>query len=424
MIASHPSGEAAVHPALAYELPAPSTAITDRKQHVRAYPSSASSLSSTGTRTARIRIGGEDFVDPSSMRVQYTITNLAGDKFLRPVSGPWALWQQVYCRSGGVELDNIGHYGRWHNQMGWLNLHREAQWGSAAIEGFHTSKPTTKNPFKPEVGHINFGVSMTVLHRLHLSLLSCNKLLPVKYCPLEIELSMVNDLNDFLLPASTLSNSGTQNFVISDVQILMDCYTLDEAVLQSFYSSLLRNKVMSVPLMNCYQICHPIPAGATTYSFSSVRSFSRLSQIWLTFRKTGPRSTEFLCPGALTGEEDGTDVNLNTASVPTARLSIGPHQWPDAQPIGSLAEYYMMLTKTLGMEPNITRREFEHDAFTIAWNIQKSPSDPTTAISTRSGDLVRIEIGNMTANRVDEAWLTLISFGVCAIRESGVTLLS
>jgi hypothetical protein len=84
----------------------------------------------------------------------------------------------------------------------------------------------------------------------------------------------------------------------------------------------------------------------------------------------------------------------------------------------------MMLTKTLGTQPNITRREFEHEAFTIAWNIQKSPSDPTTAISTRSGDLVRVELGNMTANRADEAWLTLISFRVRAIRESGVTSLT
>ena len=84
----------------------------------------------------------------------------------------------------------------------------------------------------------------------------------------------------------------------------------------------------------------------------------------------------------------------------------------------------MMLTKTLGTQPNITRREFEHEAFTIAWDIQESPSDPTTAVSARSGDLVRVELANMTANRADEAWLTLISFGVCDIRESGVTLLS
>jgi hypothetical protein len=422
MIAS--SGEAPIHPALSFELPSPSTAIVDRKQHVRAYPSSASSLSSTGTKTVRIRIGGEDFIDPSSLRVQYTITNLEANKYLRPVTGPWALWQQCYCRSGGVELDNIPHYGRWHNQYGWLHLDREAQWGSVGIEGFHVSRANTKNPFKPDVGQLSGNVSITVMHRLHLSLLSSGKLLPVQNMGgLEIELSMVNDLNDFLQAASVGGN-GTQSFIVSDAQILYDSYTLDSAILQSFYSSLLSNKVLSIPVMNCYQICHPIGAGATSYSFSSVRAFSRLAAVWLTFRKTGPRSTEFLCPGPLPGEDDNADIYLNTAAVPTARLSIGPHNWPDPQPVSSMAEYHMMFTKALGTQPNITRREFEHDAFTIAWNIQKSPQDPTSSLSTRSGDLVRVELTNMTADRASEAWLTLISFGVCAIRESGVTLLT
>ena len=119
MIASDPNGEAPMRPALMYELPAPSTDVTDRKQHVRFYPSSASSLSLTGTKTCRIRIGGEDFIDPSSIRLQYTIT--ADDGLVRaliPLTGPWGCWSQVYCRSNGVELDNIPNYNRHHQSFG------------------------------------------------------------------------------------------------------------------------------------------------------------------------------------------------------------------------------------------------------------------------------------------------------------------
>ena len=61
-------------PALAYELPAPSTAVVDRKQHCRAYPSSASTLSLTGTRSCRIRLGGEDFIEPSLIRLMLSAT--------------------------------------------------------------------------------------------------------------------------------------------------------------------------------------------------------------------------------------------------------------------------------------------------------------------------------------------------------------
>ena len=91
---------------LMYELPAPSTAVVDRQQHVRAYPSSATSLTLTGTKTIRIRIGGEGFVDPSSIRLMFTIKN-EGTGTLRPYVGPWGLWQQAFLRSNGVELDNI-----------------------------------------------------------------------------------------------------------------------------------------------------------------------------------------------------------------------------------------------------------------------------------------------------------------------------
>ena len=80
---------------------------------------------------------------------------------------------------------------------------------------------------------------MTVTHRLHLLLLSAGKLLPSKYAPLGIKLLTVNDLNDFLLPASARSNSGAQYLIFNDVQIPMDTYALDKAITQSFDCSLL-----------------------------------------------------------------------------------------------------------------------------------------------------------------------------------------
>jgi hypothetical protein len=399
-------------------LSAPSAAVVDRKQHVRFYPSSASSLSLTGTKTFRIRIGGEDFIDPSSIRLQYTIQADDGLKSVQPLTGPWGCWSQIYRRSNGTELDNIPNYNRFHQQFGWNHLTRAEQFGSVGVEGFHMGAQTTNNDFKPKVGL--FVTPVTVMHRLHLSLLNSGKLLPVKYAPLEIELSMVNDLNDFLQAASVGGN-GAQSFVISDVQILMDCYVLDEAILQSFYNSLLRNQVLSIPLLNCYQICHPIPAGATTYSFSSVRAFSRLSHVWLTFRGTGAKSAEFICPTTIGGS--GATPAL-ADGAPSARLSIGPKYWPDPAPSASIPELFYQFQKALPGVPNITRDTFLQDAFTIVFDVRKMPSDPTSSISMRSGDLLRVDLLNLTANRATECWLTLFAFSVTAVRESGVTLLT
>ena len=84
----------------------------------------------------------------------------------------------------------------------------------------------------------------------------------------------------------------------------------------------------------------------------------------------------------------------------------------------------MMLIKALGTQPNITRHAFEHEAFTMVFSIQKQPGDVTSAISTRSGDLVRVELSNLTVPQNLNCWMTMVSFGVVAIRESGVTLLT
>lgn len=410
------TGEAPMHPSLTYELPAPSTAVVDRKQSCRAYPSSASSLSLDNTRTVRIRIGGEDFVDPSSIRLMFTIKNGA-DGVLRPVTGPFGVWQQAYLRSSGVEIDNIPYYNRWHQQMGYLNLKREDQL-AVGIEGLGTNLLRDNGLY--EIGDIAGQQAITCMHRLHFSLFNAGRLLPVKYAPLEIELSMVNNVTDWL-DTATASSSGT--FTLQNIQILYDAYTLDEAVLQSFYSALLKNKVMSVGTMGMYQIVQPLPAGASTFSFSSVRAFSRLAQIWLTFRGTGPRSSNFMCPGNLPGHTDVTNGGIQNEAVPTARLSIGSHNWPDPFPVTTAAEYYMLLTKALGYTPNLTRKCFEEDAFTIVWDLQRTPGDPTSAVSTRSGDLVRCDLSNLS-NGATECWMTLISYNVIAIKESGVSVLS
>ena len=74
--------------------------------------------------------------------------------------------------------------------------------------------------------------------------------------------------------------------------------------------------------------------------------------------------------------------------------------------------------------PNITRDNYLTDAFTIVFDVRKVPSDPTSSISTRSGDLLRVDLLNLTASVATECWMTLFAFLVTAVRESGVTLLT
>ena len=420
-------GEAPMLDSLDFTLPPASTACVDRRQHVRAYPTSASTLSPNGTRTVRIRLGGDDFVDSHSVRIMYTIKENSGTTVpptrLQPLCGPWGAWGQVYLRSNGVELDNIPAYGRFHQQYGFNQLSQLEQFGESGICGFAGSE-TTGTLNTPSLGYIEAGRSYTVMHKLHLSLFSSSKLLPTRYAPLEVEMTLGNAADWLYIGPQGLNWTGAGNYTIDNIQLLYHAYALDETVQESFYKALLSSRVLSVPTMTVYQVVHQITPGATSFSLSTVRAFSRLSHVWLTFRNNANpgKSYSFICPSATGGL--GATPALSDGTGPSVRLSIGPHNWPDAQPANTIPELFYQFQQALPGTPNITRDNFLQNAFTIVFDVRKVPSDPTSSISTRSGDLLRIDLQNLVADQATECWVTLFAFSVTAIRESGVTLMT
>ena len=200
---------------------------------------------------------------------------------------------------------------------------------------------------------------------------------------------------------------------------------LDEAEQESFYKVLISNRVLSIPCQQFFQVVQSIPAGATTYSFSIVRAFSKLSHVWITFKTAaGLLATNFANPTtpatALSGSWTAPVMSDNAPSI---RLSCGPKNWPDYQPITTTGEHFWMLQKTLPGVPMLDRKDFGTDKFISVFDLRRLPGDATTALSTRSGDLLRIDLKNLTADVATEVHITLWAFAVCSIRESGVTLL-
>jgi hypothetical protein len=326
------------------------------------------------------------------------------------------MWSQVYLRSGGTELDSVPSYGRFHQQYGFNQLSQQEQYGEVGICGFAGSEIAASSNNLPAMGTIPANGQYTVMHKLHLSLFNSGKLLPTRYAPLEVELSLTNT------PGDWLSAAGSQGWEVINIQLMYDAYILDPSVEESFYKALLSNRVLSIPCPNFAQTVHILPNGEPSFSFAAVRAFSRLSHVWLTFRAAGAKSSSFICPTAIVGNEFAAPVLSNIA--PTARLSIGPKNYPDGQPNSSVPELFYQFQKAVHGVPNINRDDFLKRAFTIVFDLRRVPGDPTTAISTRSGDLLRVDLQNLTGATPVECWMTLFFFSVCAIRESGVTLLS
>ena len=89
-----------------------------------------------------------------------------------------------------------------------------------------------------------------------------------------------------------------------------------------------------------------------------------------------------------------------------------------------MAEHYYQFQKALGHIPNMNRFLYESQAFTMVFDLKRMPQDITSALSTRSGDLCRVDLTNLTADSATECWMTMLSFGVVAVRESGISLLT
>ena len=66
----------------------------------------------------RIAPHGDGWIDPSTVRLNYTLNNTAGAALiLRPIGGPWSLFSRVRCQYQGAICDDISDYNRTHEMM-------------------------------------------------------------------------------------------------------------------------------------------------------------------------------------------------------------------------------------------------------------------------------------------------------------------
>jgi hypothetical protein len=419
------SGEADLLQSLSFDLPPATTAIVDRKQGCRAYPTSASTLVPNGTKSCRIRLGGNDFVDPSTIRLQYTLTNTDATKILCPAVGPWGPFGLVRLLSNGCETDNFPAYNRFHELHGWRLLTTEQQ-AAEAVYGWHSAWNGTTHPTP---GQLPPGASITCSFKPLLSLFTAGKFLPLRYasCDTEWTLAAATDwlnANNYATTPATASMS----YSISNIQLYYDSVTLDEALSEKLYAALLSNKVLNIPTSQYYQVVQSLPAGSSSYSFSVVRAFSRLTHIWITFRTAnGLVSQEFAMP-TLQNTEMTSSWTKNPNFIadmpaPSIRLSIGPKNIPDYQPVTTTQEHFWMLQKSLPATPYLDRKDFASNTFVSVFNLERCSGDPQTALSTRSGDQIRVDIKGLTPDVCTECWVTIWAMAVCSIRESGISVL-
>ena len=102
-----------------FKIPPGASYVTDRRSC--SYFTAGSNLyqAGSGDRVIRINLTGDGWLDPSTVRLHFRLTNTDSNSLhnLRTIGGPWSFFRRVRCLIGGALIDDIDYYNRVHEMM-------------------------------------------------------------------------------------------------------------------------------------------------------------------------------------------------------------------------------------------------------------------------------------------------------------------
>jgi len=399
---------------LSFKLAPGASYVTDRKS-VTYWPTGSSEYKvSGGVKVAKINVTGDAWADPGTVKIMFTVANTSTTKELRPfVPGGHNWFRRLRVICGGQVIEDIDQYNRTVEMFHMMQSQDKRR--NDLVEGMggsNTSYPAALATGKERI------VCMTLLS----GLFNQEKFLPIKYCPIQIELELVNSSSDCCRTHAD-TDKGSQDFVIKDVQLKCDLITLDNGFDNEIANHLVNGGNLPINF-GSYNTSVQVANGDKN-SISVSRALTRLKSVFTSMFKVPSDTTEH------------NEVNLfshhmgsfyeSTKEV-QFEMSIGSHKWPE-YPIKSQAESYYQLRKTLGINGSafhsmdINESEYHHDKYVIGIDTEKMLGASFTGFNSKSGDLMTIKLDNTgLATGTDRIHVVLHYDAVLQINDTGVVV--
>ena len=400
-----------------------------------------------GTKLIRILLTGDNWMDPSTLRILFQLNNDETDetKFLRPLSGPHAFFRRMRILVAGQLVEDIDQYNRIHEMMQFFVAPDSRDNDAAEAFGFIHNKHV-------KYTHTSFpgilpGQGLQVLFKPLSGLLNQNKMMPVRYAPITIELELVDDATEPIWSNNTAGTGAIVNannslvWSINNVQVKVDMCTLDNALDNSYAQHLLSGKSLPISYNTFVSQMQTI-AGQDKPLINVSRALTRLKGVFVTLHKDYTYSSRV----PLLGRKPWNDFfspafGVNTDGVLTHdsdgefefQLQIGSKLFPE-YPIRSHNEAYYQLKKTLGVQASavhnfdISATEYRDYKFILGTDCEKVLDAGFTGLNTRSGDLLSVSLkyankgtveGGIYPRLADRIHIVLHSDQILEIRDSG-----
>ena len=281
------------------------------------------------------------------------------------------------------------------------------------------------------------GNALTVLFKPLSGLFNQNKMLPIRYAPITIELELVDTNTDPIITPgvdTTFTTALTSSdWQIENVQVKVDVCTLDNALDNSYAQHLLSGK--SLPISYNTFVSQFQSANTTDKNLINVsRALTRLKSVFVTLQKDTV-ATEFSRKPWNTFHSQMREQN-KTALAHTAagefeyQLQIGSKLFPE-YPIRSHNEAFYQLAKTLGVQSSalhnfdINAREYRYNKLILGTDCEKVLDAGFTGLNTRAGDLMSVKFDlkapatEIAVRKADRIHIVLHSDQILEIRDSG-----
>ena len=438
---------------LSYKLKPGASYVTERRS-VTYFASGGNQYSPSGVKVCRFNIVADQWLDPSSFRVMFTLNNLAGSAAgdVLPLHwNPAILFRRARVIAGGTVLEDIDDFNRL--SLMFTALKSQDDQKEIAMEGFglfdrvhdqyaggQYADPTLAEEDMDErkvyrvsdwdeAGSVKN--SRTVLFKPMLGILAQEKLIPLRYCPLQIELELVSNAADCMYVGSYKGTNHVSNWGISDIQCKMDLLTLDSSLQNEYASHLLSGK--SLPInFSSFNHTNQSTNGDKDFSAHINRALTRLKSVFITLYKDGALGEMIPWGHRKTANDFYHPSSNNTLQD----LESGQHQvWVQVgsklipeYPMRDTTETFYQLRKAVGHPINIFSRWYHSTKYIIGIDLEKISGAGFTGLNTKAGELLTLNFRNCISGTDQTSvpgrvYCVLHYDAVLNIRDSGVELL-
>lgn len=421
---------------LSFKLPATASYVTERKSATFHPAGSNVYEPGTGTRLIKLQLTGDHWMDPSTVRVMFDLTNKDADaaKLLRPLSGPHAFFRRMRVLAGGQVLEDIDNYNRVHEMMHTLTATDSRENDGAEAFGF--VKSVQQKKVANAVGGISGGDSITMLFKPLSGILSQGKYLPIRYMPLTLELELVDKTAEpIAVVGGAYTDANTSvTWKLENVQLKCDLCSLDNGLDNSYAEHLLSGKALPInysTFVSQMQTIANDPKAAVNVS----RALTRLKSVFVSMVKarTGNDAVhrrefnDFYSPMSAENK-GGTLTHAGEGEIDNFQIQVGSKLFPE-YPIRSHAEAFYQLQKTLGVQAStlhnfdINACEYRDSKFILGIDTEKVLEAGYTGLNTRAGDMMRVRLNTKDGGRQgDSMHIVLHSDQIVEVTDSGVTV--